>query len=94
MANLREATNAENQQNRTMSSNNTSGFEGVSWSKLYKKWVADIGVGGKRKRIGGFIRIEDAIAARQEAVAAMYPFAAAPQPREWDANATTTAGER
>ena len=40
--NLREATVAQNSQNRRMTKNNTSGFVGVSWSARDSKWEARI----------------------------------------------------
>lgn len=45
----------------------------------------DVDVSRQQKRIGAALAILDQAAA---------PVAAAPQPREWDASATTTAGER
>ena len=42
IGNLREATNAENCQNRKTHRNNTSGFPGVSWTEHRCKWKAQI----------------------------------------------------
>lgn len=66
--NLRSVTASENSQNRSMSSNNTSGFKGVLWSKRHEKWIAQIDSDGKHKNLGYFTDIRDAIAARAEAV--------------------------
>jgi len=52
--NLRPATQAQNLSNRTMSSNNTSGVKGVSWSKAKKCWEAEIGYNHQRKKLGYF----------------------------------------
>lgn len=51
--NLREATRAQNQQNRPTPKRNTSGEKGVSWNKVWKKWVAEIRVNGKAIVLGG-----------------------------------------
>ena len=61
--NIRAATHSQNQQNRPgLDSHNTSGFRGVSWNKKRKKWVANIGVGGKYKYLGLFTDINKAAA--------------------------------
>ena len=53
-ANLREATQSQNSANRELSSSNTSGYKGVSWSRGTRKWVAQIGVNGRRIYLGLF----------------------------------------
>lgn len=45
--NLREATSAQNGRNRSLSSNNTSGYKGVSWHNGNQSWRAQIRVNGK-----------------------------------------------
>lgn len=72
--NLREATNAENQQNQAMHSNNTSGFMGVSWHRQTEKWRAQIKVAGRRKSLGLFTTPESAHAAYLTAKAEHHPF--------------------
>ena len=52
--NLREATAIQNQQNRGRQANNTSGFKGVTWNKMHKKWRSQIGVNGGKKYIGSY----------------------------------------
>lgn len=52
--NLREATTAQNGQNRGPQANNTSGLKGVSWHKLSGKWNASIKASGKRMNLGYF----------------------------------------
>ena len=42
MSNLRVCTHAQNNQNRTKHSTNTSGFKGVSWNKSNKKWYVQV----------------------------------------------------
>jgi hypothetical protein len=60
--NLREATKAENMQNRGAPSNNSSGHKGVSFNRALKKWHAYIGK-GRRIHLGYFTDIRDAQAA-------------------------------
>lgn len=52
--NLREASNSQNGQNKGKLKNNTSGFKGVSWSKVGNKWAAELRVNGKRVFSGYF----------------------------------------
>jgi len=51
-SNLRQASHCENMRNRKIQSNNTSGFRGVSFHKLSKKWHAKISVNGYPKSLG------------------------------------------
>ena len=62
--NLRVVTRSENQKNRTINKNNTSGHCGVTWNKQAKKWQAQVCSRGKSKYIGVFDVMEDAIKAR------------------------------
>lgn len=65
--NLRAASYKINTKNRSLSSNNKSGFNGVAWNKPTKKWRVRIQVNGKYIYLGIFINIEDAISARKQA---------------------------
>jgi hypothetical protein len=65
--NLRICTVSENQYNRRMQNNNTSGVIGVSWDKRYSKWRAYIAVDKERIELGSFNNIDDAINARRQA---------------------------
>ena len=47
ISNLRYATDAENNQNRSIGSNNTSGTTGVCFNKRDKKWRAQIDADGR-----------------------------------------------
>lgn len=58
IANLREATNAENQKNAKKRITNTSGFTGVSRS--YKRWRATASHNGKSFNLGCFDTPEEA----------------------------------
>ena len=50
--NLRIATRSQNQHNRTIQKNNTSGYKGVKWSKRSNKWQVAIGINGTRIHLG------------------------------------------
>ncbi len=60
ITNLRWATSKENNQNRSMGKNNTSGIVGVSWDKKSNKWQAQIKIDGITVNLGFFTNIEDA----------------------------------
>ena len=47
LVNLREATLAENNRNKKLQSNNTTGFKGVSFNKASRKFVARLTVNKK-----------------------------------------------
>jgi hypothetical protein len=66
-ANLREATGYDNAQNITLSSRNTSGFNGVTFCKERNKWQAQIKANGKSMILGQFHNIADAIKCRKQA---------------------------
>jgi hypothetical protein len=71
-SNLRICTCAQNLHNRGKTRLNTSGYKGVSWDVLNKKWQVNIGVGGIRYKIGRFVTKEDAALAYNEAAIAMH----------------------
>lgn len=58
--NLRICTNSQNQMNTKVQINNTSGFKGVVWNKIAKKWVAQIKLNNKLKNLGRYINPIDA----------------------------------
>lgn len=75
LANLREATNAQNTQNVTaLRSTNTSGYLGVSWECRKRRWQAGIKVDGKRRWLGYFDTPEEAHAAYLVAKRELHPF--------------------
>ena len=59
--NLRESTNAQNQQNCKILKRNTSGSKGVSWHEISEKWQVRIQLNGKEHYFGLFDNKEDAI---------------------------------
>jgi hypothetical protein len=66
-SNLRIATHAENNWNKGLRSNNTSGVTGVYWVKNLNKFRSEIKVKGKRIHLGYFDNIESAKKVREEA---------------------------
>lgn len=58
--NLRLATNSQNRANILKQSNNTSGYKGVTWNRVSKKWQVRLGINGKRLFLGEFFKIDDA----------------------------------
>lgn len=63
--NLRHATYSVNGFNVDLHLNNTSGTSGVYYNKRDRRWVAEIGLNNKKRRLGGFITKDEAIAARK-----------------------------
>jgi HNH endonuclease/AP2 domain len=63
LSNLRLATGSQNQCNRSVQSNNTSGFKGVSFDKRRQKYRAYIKHLGKQIYLGQFPSAEEAYAA-------------------------------
>lgn len=74
LANLREATNAENQQNLGPRSRSASGYLGVTWRKVERKWHARIRVNGHLKHLGYFDDPERAAAAYDSAKMRLHKF--------------------
>ena len=58
--NLRIITKSQNQINRGLPSNNTSGYKGVNWHKASQKWRTRIGYNNKRIYLGSFSNLKDA----------------------------------
>jgi hypothetical protein len=63
--NLRYVNYIINARNKNMQSNNTSGYTGVTWHKMSKKWLANIWVNKKYVYLGTFENIKDAIYKRK-----------------------------
>jgi len=66
-SNLRVATHEQNLHNHKRSRLNSSGCSGVYWDKSCQRWRAQIGYGGRKRTIGKFRKLDDAIAARRSA---------------------------
>ena len=65
IANLRDVSHKQNNQNAGKHSCNTSGHPGVSWYKPSSKWVAQITHNYKHTHLGYFTDIEEAVSARK-----------------------------
>jgi hypothetical protein len=70
--NLRQATRAEQNANRGLFKNNTSGRTGVTWKPTQRRWVAQMKIDGRYVYLGSYLTKEEAIAAR-EAAERKYP---------------------
>lgn len=64
-ANLRTVVKAENQRNTKIFATNTSGYKGVSWSKVMNMWQAYIFKNNKKINLGYFEDVKKAAKARQ-----------------------------
>lgn len=60
LKNLREATCSQNNFNKPLQKNNTSGVKGVYWHKGKQRWRAICRVDGKRYTVGNFVELEKA----------------------------------
>lgn len=67
--NLREVTRSENQRNKKLSRNNSSGVMGVLRNKRRNKWKATIWADGRLINLGSFDSLEGAKASREKAQA-------------------------
>jgi hypothetical protein len=67
VCNLRFATFSQNNMNKGVPKNNTSGCTGVGWHKTEGKWRARIKINGKSIELGHFVQKKDAIKARKQA---------------------------
>lgn len=65
--NLRISTSTNNHANSRLYASNTSGYKGVTWYKDYGKWMAQIYCNGKRRCLGYFEDISDAVSAYETA---------------------------
>ena len=62
--NLRWATYSENNMNKGLQTNNTSGYPGVRWHARDKKWVAQIKIDKHQLHLGYFDSIQQAVNTR------------------------------
>ena len=58
--NLRPATHQQNNFNKKIRSDNSSGYKGVSWSKLKEKWRSYITINDEQIELGYFDNLTDA----------------------------------
>jgi len=69
--NLREVTGGDNQKNKSMHKNNTSGTAGVIWNPTNENWMTQIRVNYRTVHIGSYAEKRDAIIARKAAEKAL-----------------------
>ena len=67
LCNLRLASLAENNKNKSMDRRNSTGVTGVRFNKRYNTWGAHIGVNGTEIHLGSFKTLGEATTARQDA---------------------------
>ncbi|MGE7607605.1 hypothetical protein ACQKML_13440 [Peribacillus frigoritolerans] len=72
--NLRVVTRAQNLQNRSVQSNNKSGYRGVCFHKKLKKWQANSRINGKFIYLGVYGTKKEAAAAVRESRKKHMPF--------------------
>lgn len=60
LAHLRLATHKQNNEHRTMSRNNKSGYRGVCWEPRRKKWVVQVTHNRRVFHVGYFDTVEEA----------------------------------
>lgn len=65
LTNIRNVSNIENQRNKSLGINNTSGYLGISAYR--NKWRAQIYVKGKLTLLGDFLKLSSAVEARKQA---------------------------
>lgn len=66
-SNLRPCSKSRNQQNRNKTINNKSGYKGVAWHKISKKWIVRIGVNSIKIHIGRYDCVKEAARAYNSA---------------------------
>jgi len=72
LVNLREATRAQNIQNKSANIGSTSRHRGVSWNTLRKAWIVQIYIAGKNVYLGQFHCEEAAARAYDDAAKTAY----------------------
>jgi hypothetical protein len=65
--NLRIATRSQNSMNRSLRSDNTSGYSGIAWNTRENKWQTYISPNKERIHLGYFDELDKAIIVRKEA---------------------------
>lgn len=65
--NLRLTIPMVNRVNAGLRTSNTSGVTGINWHKDKSKWQTRINTNGKRKHLGYFVDLDEAVEVRQQA---------------------------
>lgn len=66
--NLRDVTPSENQRNRTLSKNNTSGYSGIYWHERDNAWRVVLYINNKNTYIGQRKLLHDAVKVLEKAL--------------------------
>ena len=67
ISNLRVVNTHENSLNQATPKNNSTGFVGIYFDKIKRRYRARISDNGKRVSLGSFVRLSDAVRARLDA---------------------------
>lgn len=67
LCNLRSVPTSQNNKNKRIGKNNTSGVPGVHFRTADRRWVASVKVDNKRIYLGSFKNFDEAVAARRAA---------------------------
>ena len=70
--NLRFVTSSQNNMNQKVRNDNTSGHKGISWCPDREKYQVYINIDRKRKSLGRYKTLEEAIYVRDQAVKSYY----------------------
>lgn len=65
--NLRNCTRSQNEMNKTLLPNNTSGVTGVFWNNSKQKWQSSIQISNKKIILGRYINFDEAVKVRKDA---------------------------
>lgn len=74
VSNLRDVTQIENGQNKSLHRNNTSGVTGIDWHRQNKRWRVRIRVNWQSINLGYYVNLSDAIEARKTAETKYHPY--------------------
>lgn len=74
IANLRDVPARLNMRNTKTPTDSKTGVPGVTWSAHAKRWLVRANLTGKTKNLGYYLNFEDAVAARDRAVAGRHGY--------------------
>lgn len=71
-SNIRLATPSQNQWNKGVQKNNTSGHKGISWDMKNNKWRVSINTKGRYINLGRYSDIKEAVLVREKFVLSLH----------------------